>query len=673
MSISSQTLFFSSRFYQKIRRTLCIDDAFLHRSFPFSLVDSFCTLLVLVSLLGNLLIGCSPVSQTCSDSQLRENNQRCEEVCSPHSFSSSTSCHSPDQVSAHHPECLAIHGALCIRSLEWQDHHPRSSVLTPGESMEIHSFTLYNAGQEALQVEGINLSSETQGLVFEEGSLSILDPSGSPILETSHAHSSPSILSSQCESGLIAAQSQCQFDLGVQVQIQNHAPVNQTQSLSLAIKSGDHQNFQFSLPLLIVDPNQGLVLDQIFFEDESRDQKLQAADHVRLNRLQFYNQSLAHFDHLSAHISPHPDDLHLVEMLDPTQMWDDQQKAIEGFESLNEITCKGALLNQNQETIPNQDRICHLDFEGLFKIHPDAEIGQHIRFEVRFKEGQESLEDLLSFEFEVQDPYTELENAELILGEDLNQDHLISPGEQVRLNGFKVQHLDGPALRLKGRVSTNSPWVLLRENSNLSIQVNTLDVLSAPCGQPNTDQESTCFAPLNIRFDLDEETPIGEEITFQIELSDQFTQRYQFEWSFIVNQPSISLDLVEVEIHQDTFDAALSAGESGMISYIKFKNTGLADALGVHVQVQSDSPWIEIDGDQEWEIAMTNASDEHNDEHACLSTLYQEDTYCYSRSNLSFKVIDDAPLGAEILFLFHVQSELGFQQTFPYTFALDSF
>jgi hypothetical protein len=612
--------------------------------------------LVFFCLISFSYIGCGESEITC-DPHL----DRCTTEC----LDNDPECNQIPTAIAHQPDCIATKGALCIQDFSWEDHQARYSVLTPGESVTLHSFTLRHEGDQPLSLDGLSLDTDTSGIHLTQGGVSILSPEGTTLevrsrdgnIDHQNQHYA------HCEDGVIPPQSTCRFDLNLDLNIIDEAPVNQIQLLGLTLTDSQNQEFQFTLPLLIVNPNEGLVFEEIVFDDESRDQKVQAHDHIRFTHVKMRNQSFATFQNLSAHLAPHPDDAHLIELGEGSQMWSDLDRGIEGFESIGRVDCQATSFEQ-------ESPLCTLDFDASFYVKPEVDEGQVIRFEVRFKAEDDRVDQKLGFDVLVESSQVELDQARFILSEDQNRDQFVSPGESVRFLNFEISHQSGPAVSLRGRVRTESPWVSIREQSNLSIQITNMTEFYAACGDPMAGVESQCRSSLNLRIDVDSETPIGQEILFNIELMDQFGHMYDFEWVLVVNQPAVALELEEIRISQDTFDSVLSAGEMGIISYIKFKNYGLADALDVQVSIQSESPWISFHTQQEFEFPLIN-SDQDQEPQACLSVIHKEDAYCYHRLDLRFDVVDDAPLGAEILLLFHVQSGFGLIQTFSYTFTLD--
>ena len=69
------------------------------------------------------------------------------------------------------------------------------------------------------------------------------------------------------------------------------------------------------------------------------------------------------------------------------------------------------------------------------------------------------------------------------------------------------------------------------------------------------------------------------------------------------------MELSEFDIKQDTLDRDLSAGERGVISYLKFVNQGTADANTLQVTLSGDSEYIQFED----EIALTFELNTHSD------------------------------------------------------------
>ena len=93
------------------------------------------------------------------------------------------------------------------------------------------------------------------------------------------------------------------------------------------------------------------------------------------------------------------------------------------------------------------------------------------------------------------------------------------------------------------------------------------------------------------------------------------------------------------QVKQDTLDRDLSAGERGVISYLKFVNQGSADANALRVTLSSDSDYIQFE-DQDMLSFDLNTHSSFLDERSgdCPSRLLENDGYCYRRPEAYFNI-----------------------------------
>lgn len=223
------------------------------------------------------------------------------------------------------------------------------------------------------------------------------------------------------------------------------------------------------------------------------------------------------------------------------------------------------------------------------------------------------------------------------------------------------------SISLRGRVSLDSPHASLSGASDVSVDETQLrEEFYERC-----PAQSSCELEVNLIIDIDDDAPLGARIPLSVELLDQAKMTHVFESQFELELPDVELRLEEIEVTQDTLDTALSPGERGLISYLKFVNVGLADALGLSVQISVDSDYVEFEDERDLSFGLNASSNDFEGmQSACPSMSLEPDGYCYTRSEIPFRIAEDTPLGEELVFVITVTDLWGTTHEMTHTVEL---
>lgn len=581
---------------------------------------------------------CDPNLEECRESNMCEEGEECNSI----------------RPVAHKTSCLSVDGPLCLQGLEWEDQEARLQAITPGEEILLKKVTLYNASEERIDLNTLNVSSLTAEIQLTEGALHILDPSGEVSRELLPEGLTEDEVNAACDQGTLMPLSGCELSLDLAVHVLEEAPVNQNQQILLSTGSQLGSGFELSLPFLVIDPNRGLSLDRMELDDSSRDGELNPGDRVRLSRVLLKNHSLAPFGELTAHLSSNSP------WIDPTsagEMWVADGVGVRGVETDVFTQCRAAESTDSPST-------CEISFSQTLEIQPDAPIGEEIELSLRFKEYGEDFGEPIVFTFILEELEVDLSFSHLNLSADQNHDLLVSPGEVVTFNEIHLRNEGASSLSLRGRLSTDSPYVSIRTASNVSVDLSREDDFYERCGGEGAPhQERGCMASTRIRVEISDEIPVGESVPFTLSLIDHLGSIYELTWELNIVTPDVRLDLQELGISQDTYDTQLSGGETGVISYLKLINEGRADAFDLTATISTDSDYVTFQDLRSLTFDLHSMGSEDDQVGDCLSTQSHPEAYCYQRLNINFQIDPQIPLGERVLFFIDLVDRFGQEYT----------
>ena len=555
---------------------------------------------------------------------------------------------------AHSPDCIAVDGDLCLISFSWTDQGPRVGVLSPNEEFVIKEISIFNAGQREITLVELNSLLATADLEAPSGELYLNELSGKAWFTEESALSADAIASNEqsCQQGSLESQRACTFPLDLALKIKETAPNNAVQRVEIAVDSRRGARFEWSLPLLVVHSSGNLSLDTIQFEDSSEDGQIQAGDALRLKQIKLLNHSFAPYRSMKALVVFEDEQ---ITSLGELHSWEDIEKT--GMASSMSIHCEAA--RRIDESIEAGE--CDLDFTSIIKVNPQLANEDILSFALYLKEQDHLLEDHFDFSLELAEWETELGLESVVLSADENRDRYASPSERVGINQFMLENNSISALSLRGRVVIDSGFASLSSSSDLSINETMLrDDFYEQC-----PALSTCTLQSNLLLEIASDAPIGEQIAITLELVDHTGEVYELRTQLEVRLPDVDLELNEFEVKQDTLDRDLSAGERGVISYLKFVNQGSADANALRVTLSSDSDYIQFE-DQDMLSFDLNTHSNFLDERSgdCPSRLLENDGYCYRRPEAYFNISESAPLGELIQFTIQVSDAWGTEHIF---------
>mgnify|MGYP000070700938 CR=1 FL=1 len=557
-------------------------------------------------------------------------------------------------VPAHSPDCIAVDDELCLISFSWTDQGPRTGVLHPSEELKIKEISIFNAGSREITLVELNSLLATADIEAPAGNLQLTELLGKAWFNEDSALSEEARVSNEesCQQGRLDAQRACTFSLDLSLKVKETAPNNAVQRVKIAVDSQRGSRFEWSLPLLVVHTSGNLSLASFSVEESSEDELVHAGDALRFDQIKLLNHSFAPFVALEALLVF--EDEQISNSVELTR-WDGVEAS--GILSSAPIRCEAA--RRIDDSI--QEGECDFEFADLLRVNPQLSAEDLLSFTMYIKEQNQLLEDQFDFAIELNDWETELRLEAVSLSADENRDRFASPSERISVNQFVLENNSVSALSVRGRVLIESDWVSVSNSSDLSINESELrEDFYEHC-----PALSSCPLQSNLLLEINSETPIGELIPINLELIDHTGQVYELSTELEIRLPDVELELSEFDIQQDTLDRDLSAGERGVISYLKFVNQGLADASALQVLVSSDSEYIQFEDASTLHFALNTHSDFLDERSSdCPSQHLESDGYCYKRPEIYFNLSESTPLGEIINFQIQVLDAWGTEYRF---------
>ena len=595
---------------------------------PFTFIHHY-SLVLLVASIALLEVGC--------DSEDKRNDAVVDGSCEENP--QQDSCLEATLPPAHSPQCLAIDDDLCVISFSWEDMAPRLSALTPDEDFEITSIAIFNAGDREQQISYVESSNLTADLVAPQGHLNINQPQGESWSDGSVELNSANIeqLNTACQTGKILPQQACRFSFTLPLKIKGSAPINAIQRIEIAAETQVGSRFAWALPLLVVDPIEGLELGEVTIEDSTEDDLFQKGDKLRLNTVEVLNHSFAPFEALSLFVSFNSEELTSTDSL---ENW--EALGLRGLFSDEEVVCPAAQLTDDN-LVPGR---CIFSFSTPLLI-PAQFNGDQISLEIQFKDQGIKVGNTQVITRELSEWTPDITILPIELSGDDNRDRLASPGERIMISQLILENQSDASISVRGRVRMNSDLLSATSSSDLSIN----ETQAREDFYENCPGQSSCLLDVNLTIEVDAEAQYDQSIPFSIELVDQSGLMHQVDTELSIVLPDVQLFLADFDVKQDTLDSDLSAGERGVIRYIQILNQGLADATALQVQLSTDSPFIIFEDESELAFGLNTLSSELDERSGdCPSTSIESNGYCYRRTNIAFMIAEDAPLGEVVIF-----------------------
>jgi hypothetical protein len=174
-------------------------------------------------------------------------------------------------------------------------------------------------------------------------------------------------------------------------------------------------------------------------------------------------------------------------------------------------------------------------------LSPELQQGEEVALQLDLID-QSGQRYLLQWGFLITTPFVDLELGALRVTQD-TLDERLSGGERGLISYLQIfNHGDADALGLTGELWTDSPYVisdrsidgrtswplLLRE---MSEGVDTAEESAlGRCLSTRHDPSAYCYQRLDLDFEVSPEAPIGERVTFWIDLTDDLGQAYQLSY-----------------------------------------------------------------------------------------------------------------------------------------------
>lgn len=561
---------------------------------------------------------------------------------------------------AHSPECIAVDDELCLISFNWVDGAPRLGALTPGEPFTINEVSIFNAGTDPIKLIELSSLVSTADLEVVEGELNLTEIMGVAWRTVDMPLSEEELVqvNADCQTGELAPQRGCTFSIGLSLQVKESAPINAAQRLELAADSQRGSRFEWDLPLLIVDGIDGLSIGEITIEDSTQDGQVHLGDRLRITQIELLNATFSPFTSVQALLSYTEGD---VSVMSDLVTWDDV--SLDGLLNDTIINCPAA------STIDGvvQPGRCQLRFSEVLSVNPQRDSDTALVFTLSLKDQGLTLPNRFEVTFDIHPWMPTLKLLPIELTSDDNRDRLASSGERIGINQLRIENQSDSAISLRGRVMVNSDLASLRSSSDLSVNETMLrDDFFEAC-----PAQTSCPIDVNILAEISDLSEPGQMIPITLEAMDQTGLVHFLESELEVTLPDVRLELAEFEVRQDTLDLDLSAGERGVISYLKVINEGLADATDLEVTITSDSDYITFEETERLTFTL-NTSSSTIDERSgnCPSTTLEPDGYCYRRTDLFFTVSEEAPLGEIVDFNIEITDSRGTTYLLDYSLTL---
>lgn len=321
--------------------------------------------------------------------------------------------------------------------------------------------------------------------------------------------------------GDIRAPGRCALSIPSTLLISPEAPPGELVEFELRFKSlGDQLQERFTISYELQPLESSLRFEELTLEsDENDDGLLSPGERVVFNKLALFNEGPSALS-LQGRLSVLSEGATLLSGSDMSvdfsaQELDFYERCLPGERCLTSVRVR---LDLSPELVEGD--------EVLIQLELLDQSGQ--RYE-------------LQWAFPITSPHVELELTELRVTQDTLNERL-SAGERGLISYLQlINRGDADAVSLTGELWTDSPYILSEsggrgrvswplELREMSEAVSLSEEGVSRCISTQRDEDAYCYQRLELAFEVSPEAPIGERVTFWIDLTDDLGQAYQLSY-----------------------------------------------------------------------------------------------------------------------------------------------
>jgi hypothetical protein len=288
--------------------------------------------------------------------------------------------------------------------------------------------------------------------------------------------------------------------------------------------------------------------------------------------------------------------------------------------------------NSSETQNINAGQEVELSFYGDFQftLADNTQIGETITFTLNISDGDGNGWQS-DFSIEVVGTDASIAFSRYVVSSDSNDDNSINNGETIDLSLYVKNTGTSNALGVQVLVSTTSSYVE-------DIYYNSSETQNIDAGQ---EIELSFYG--DFQFTLADNMPIGETITFNLDISDSNGNEWESGFSVEVVGTDASIAFSRYVVSGDSNDDnSINNGETIELS-LYVKNTGTSNALGVTVLVSTSSPYADI--------SYNSSSTENIDAGEEVELSFYGD--------FQFTLADNTPIGEIVIFNLDISDSHG--------------
>ncbi len=249
----------------------------------------------------------------------------------------------------------------------------------------------------------------------------------------------------------------------------------------------------------------------------------------------------------------------------------------------------------------------------------------------------------IPFAITVQEPGGELAFDSLEILTDSNNDDLLSPGEWADVRIFVTNTGSSRITPLNGTLMSTSPYVTFLCGE--VVKVYNDYQLEPDERQYLAENESDCTISGSMKIQLEQDTPIGAELPFILNMADEQGHGYRVEFSMTVQQNDGLLEYDRLEILNDTNnDHILTPGERGDVK-VYVENTGTARITNLIGALSTTSNYATIECGHQIHVDWDRVLDPGD-----IQMLSEYDSNCSCSGTMKVTISSSAPQGQSIPF-----------------------